>query len=165
MATHSRFLPGEAREFHGQRSLMVTVHGVARIRHDWAIKRNGKESDCNAGDQGSIQAGTIPWRREWLPTPELLPGDFHGQRSLGGRGEGYSARGRKEADTTEGLTISFTFIQWNTNSNEKKYSIATCNNLDEFHNKTLNIRSQTQENMDAWFYLHKVNSQANLICF
>ena len=34
MATHSRFLPGEAREFHGQRSLMVTVHGVARIRHD-----------------------------------------------------------------------------------------------------------------------------------
>ena len=28
----------------------------------------------------------IPWRREWLPTPVLLPGEFHGQRTL----EGYS---------------------------------------------------------------------------
>ena len=24
----------------------------------------------------------IPWRREWLPTPVFLPGEFHGQRSL-----------------------------------------------------------------------------------
>ena len=23
-----------------------------------------------------------PWRREWLPTPVFLPGEFHGQRSL-----------------------------------------------------------------------------------
>ena len=23
----------------------------------------------------------IPWRREWLPTPVFLPGEFHGQRS------------------------------------------------------------------------------------
>jgi len=29
----SVFLPGE---FHGQRSLWVTVHGVARVRHKWA---------------------------------------------------------------------------------------------------------------------------------
>ena len=28
--------------------------------------------------------GKIPWRREWLPTPEFLPGEFHGQRSLVG---------------------------------------------------------------------------------
>ena len=26
----------------------------------------------------------IPWKREWLPTPVFLPGDFHGQRSLVG---------------------------------------------------------------------------------
>ena len=26
----------------------------------------------------------IPWRREWQPTPVLLPGKFHGQRSLVG---------------------------------------------------------------------------------
>ena len=28
--------------------------------------------------------GKIPWRREWQPTPVLLPGRFHGQRSLAG---------------------------------------------------------------------------------
>ena len=39
----------------------------------------------------------IPWSREWLSTPVLLPGEFHGQRSL----VGYSPWGRKESDTTE----------------------------------------------------------------
>ena len=24
--------------------------------------------------------GKIPWRREWLPTPVFLPGEFHGLR-------------------------------------------------------------------------------------
>ena len=32
--------------------------------------------------------GKIPWRREWLPTPVFLPGEFRGQRRL----EGYSPR-------------------------------------------------------------------------
>ena len=27
--------------------------------------------------------GKIPWRRKWLLTPVFLPGEFHGQRSLG----------------------------------------------------------------------------------
>ena len=39
----------------------------------------------------------IPWRREWLPTPVLLPREFHGQRSL----VGCSPWGHKELDTTE----------------------------------------------------------------
>ena len=26
--------------------------------------------------------GNTSWRREWLPTPVFLPGEFHGQRSL-----------------------------------------------------------------------------------
>ena len=39
----------------------------------------------------------IPWRREWLPTPVLLPGEFHGQRSL----VGYSPQGLTEVDMTE----------------------------------------------------------------
>ena len=37
----------------------------------------------------------IPRRREWLPTPVFLPGEFHGQRSL----VGYSPWGHKELDT------------------------------------------------------------------
>ena len=44
-----------------------------------------------------VQSLKIPWRKEWLPTPAFLPGEFHGQRSL----VGYSLRGRKELDTTE----------------------------------------------------------------
>ncbi|XP_055252261.1 fibroblast growth factor 6 isoform X1 [Moschus berezovskii] len=65
---------------------------------------DGKESACNAEDPGS-QAGKIPWRREWLPTPVLWPGESHGQRSLAG----YSPRGYKESDTTEPLTLSLFF--------------------------------------------------------
>ena len=41
----------------------------------------------------------ILWRREWLPTPIFLPGEFHGQRSL----VGYSPWGCKELDMTERL--------------------------------------------------------------
>ena len=29
----------------------------------------------------------IPWRREWLPTPVFLPGEFHGRRRLAGNGK------------------------------------------------------------------------------
>ena len=43
--------------------------------------------------------GKIPWRREWQPTPVLLPGEFHGQRSLAG----FHPLGDKELDTTEWL--------------------------------------------------------------
>ena len=35
--------------------------------------------------------GKIPWRREWQPTPVILPGESHGQRSL----MGYSSWGHK----------------------------------------------------------------------
>jgi len=30
---------------------------------------------------GGSDGRKIPWRRAWLPTP-ILPGEFHGQRSL-----------------------------------------------------------------------------------
>ena len=46
--------------------------------------------------------GKMPWRREWLPTPVFLPGEFHGQRSL----VGYSPWGCKELDMTEWLALS-----------------------------------------------------------
>ena len=45
--------------------------------------------------------GKIPWGREWQPTPVFLPGEFHGQWSL----VGYSPRGHKESDRTEGLLL------------------------------------------------------------
>ena len=43
------------------------------------------------------------WRRQWHPTPVLLPGKSHGQRSL----VGFSPWGREESDTTEGLHLHF----------------------------------------------------------
>ena len=39
------------------------------------------------------------WRKQWHPTPVLLPGKSHGQRNL----VGFSPWGRKEWDTTEQL--------------------------------------------------------------
>ena len=40
---------------------------------------------ANAGDLGSIsRVVKIPWTRKWQPTPVLMPGKSHGQRSLVG---------------------------------------------------------------------------------
>ena len=50
-------------------------------------------------------------RRQWQPTPVLLPGKFHGRRSL----EGCSPWGHEESDTTERLHCHFslfTFMHW-----------------------------------------------------
>ena len=43
----------------------------------------------------------ILWRRQWLPTPVFLSGEFHGQRSLAR----YSTWGCKGSDMTERLTL------------------------------------------------------------
>ena len=44
-----------------------------------------------------------PLRREWLPIPLFLPGEFHGQRSLAG----YSPWGHKEWDNWATNTLTF----------------------------------------------------------
>ena len=62
---------------------------------------SGKEPACQSRRlkrQGfDPWVGKIPWRRAWQPTPIFLPGESHGQRSLGG----YSPWGCTESDTTE----------------------------------------------------------------
>ena len=45
----------------------------------------------------------IIWRRQWHPTPVLLPGKSHGRRGL----VGCSPWGREESDTTERLHFDF----------------------------------------------------------
>ena len=45
---------------------------------------------------------------KWQPTPVLLPGKFHGRRSL----VGYSSWGRKESDTTEWLQCQCQGKKW-----------------------------------------------------
>ena len=61
-----------------------------------------------SGVTGSLDtsAACNRWRRAWQPTPVLLPGESHGQRSL----EGYSPCGHKESDTTERLSTAWLVI-------------------------------------------------------
>ena len=48
----------------------AAVHGVARVRHDWAT---------------SLSLFTfMHWRRKWQPTPVFLPGESQGRGSLVG---------------------------------------------------------------------------------
>ena len=47
----------------------------------------------------------LQWRRQWHPTPVLLPGESHGRRSL----VGWSSWGHWESDTTERLHFYFSF--------------------------------------------------------
>ena len=42
-----------------------------------------KKSVCNAGDPVQSLSQKIPWRRVWQHTLVFLPGESHGQRSLG----------------------------------------------------------------------------------
>ena len=51
----------------------------------------------------SNESALCIWRRQWQPTPVLLPGKSHGWRSL----EGCSPRGRWGSDTTERLHFRF----------------------------------------------------------
>ena len=50
-----------------------------------------------------VTIGKLFSLRQWQPTPVLLPGKSHGQRSL----EGCTPGGRKESDTTERLHFHF----------------------------------------------------------
>ena len=49
---------------------------------------SGKENTCNAReirDVGLIRGSErFHWRRKWQPTPVFLPGESHGEMSLGG---------------------------------------------------------------------------------
>ena len=46
---------------------------------------SGKESAYNEGATGDVGlisgVGKIPWRRAWVPTPVVLPGESHGSCS------------------------------------------------------------------------------------
>ena len=58
-----------------------------------------KKPPANARDTdtGFIPGWEDPLEEKWQPAPIVLPGKFHGQRSL----EGYSPSDHKLSDTTE----------------------------------------------------------------
>ena len=73
----------------------------------WRIPRTVTQQATVSGIQESDMTWRLNhyywnshWRRKWQPTPEILPGEFHGQRNL----TGFSPWGHRELDTTEWLT-------------------------------------------------------------
>ena len=69
-----------------------TYFKITSVTHYLPDGSEDKESACNAeGPRLDHWVRKIPWRREWLTTLAFLPGEFHGQRSVGD----YSPRGHK----------------------------------------------------------------------
>ena len=70
----------------------------------WKVRNN---LDINTKiihiNKRKMRASRWRWRRRWHPTPVLLPGKYHGRRSL----EGCSPWGHWESDTTERLRFHF----------------------------------------------------------
>ena len=64
------------------------------------VKHKTKREELATHSLLGYQDQKISWRREWQPTPVLLHGESHRQRSL----VDYSPWGPKELDTTEQLT-------------------------------------------------------------
>ena len=60
---------------------IIPISGTDRVRHDWS----------------NLAAAAVGRRRQWHPTPVLLPGKSHGWRSL----VGCRLWGRTESDQTE----------------------------------------------------------------
>ena len=86
---------------------------ISEERHytekDWRQEEKGETEDRMVGWHHWLsghefeQTSGVSGRRQWQPTPVLLPGKSHGQRSLVDCGPW----GRKELDTTERLPFHF----------------------------------------------------------
>ena len=78
-------------DFYPYLTIMRTFQGAIAAKNPLANAGNINNSDL------ILRLRRFPWRRPWQPTPILLPGESHGQRSLAG----CSPWGQKESDTIE----------------------------------------------------------------
>ena len=105
---------------------------------------DGKESACN-WPRFNPYVGKISWRREWLPTPVFLPGEFHEQKSLAG----YCPLGHRESDTTEWLTPR---NYWVSAMKQALIGVPVCtNSFSEQPNKVGTIIHFIDEETPCWF--------------
>ena len=83
--------------------LALLLHEIAQISHGFCI--GVKDSWVSEEKQllYLMLSKEGNWRKTWQPTPVLLPGKFHGRRSL----VGYSPWGGEESDMTERLPFHF----------------------------------------------------------
>ena len=98
------FCENESVDFTTLRIDVQTLNIIARIVSDSGKSNHlAKPSQSESLNQ-EIEIGVQRHRRrQWHPTPVLLPGKSHGQRSL----VGYSPWGREVLDTTEQLHFHF----------------------------------------------------------
>ena len=74
------------------------------LRVPWTARRSNQSILKEISPGCSLEGLLLKlWRRQWHPTPVLLPGKSHGQRSL----VGCSPWGLEESDTTERLHFHF----------------------------------------------------------
>ena len=71
------------------------------VMYTYSIMLSSLNKEGNSAIYNNVDG--IGRRRQWHPTPVLLPGKSHGQRNL----VGYSPWSRKEFDTTERLHFHF----------------------------------------------------------
>ena len=84
------------------------IHGKESVYMEDGIRLMIFESSkLVPGRAWMVCYGAGQWRRQWHPTPVLLPGKSHGWRSL----VGYSPRGHEELDTTERLHFHFHLLE------------------------------------------------------
>ena len=79
------------------------THAETEIQGGWALSTSLIIAVPSSGLILVYTCLPLPWRRQWHPTPVLLPGKSHGRRSL----VGYSPWGHEESDTTEWLHFHF----------------------------------------------------------
>ena len=90
-------VPMSMGELDGMHSLSLGFPGGSVVKHSPAKERHA----CLTAELGR--------RRAQQPTPVLLPGESHGQRSL----VGYSPWGHRESDTPERLSMHTEYISRN----------------------------------------------------
>ena len=94
------------------------IHEKDYMSNYWC-DHSGKELACQCRKHNRhgfyLWVRKMPWRREWLPTPQFLPGESHGQRSL----VSYSPWCRKESDTTEATNRGTTGVMSGKKTNVK----------------------------------------------
>ena len=105
-------------------------------------------SNCILDQDGNNEA---KGRRQWHPTPVLLPGESHGRRSLAG----YSPWGHKESDTTERLHFRFSrsctgegngnLLQYSCLENPRDRSLVGCCLWGRTESDTTDVTQQQQQ--------------------
>ena len=76
--------------------IVIVAFSSCSLKNQTTGSASGKESACQCRRCKTLGfdpwVGKIPMTRKWQPTPEFLPGKFHGQRSLAATVHGVAKR-------------------------------------------------------------------------